>query len=115
MRPAPAPHPALDRTAVRAEMDQARADFHRLVSDATPAQLGGRRTGPGGPISNRCSTCCEDDYLGDVPQDLGLLLALADPVRLRLMSLVASHPGARPASATSTRHSTCPSPRSATT
>ena len=28
MRPAPVPHPAaLDRAAVRAEMDQARADF----------------------------------------------------------------------------------------
>lgn len=39
MRPAPAPHPALDRAAVRTEMDQARADFRRLVSDATPAQL----------------------------------------------------------------------------
>ena len=40
MRPAPDPHPAaLDRAAVRAEMDQARADFRRLVSDATPADL----------------------------------------------------------------------------
>ena len=40
MRPAPVPHPAaLDRAAVRAEMDQARADFRRLVSDATPADL----------------------------------------------------------------------------
>ena len=40
MRPAPDPNPAaLDRAAVRAEMDQARADFRRLVSDATPADL----------------------------------------------------------------------------
>jgi hypothetical protein len=40
MRPAPNPHPAaLDRAAVRAEMDQARTDFHRLASDATPADL----------------------------------------------------------------------------
>ena len=43
-----------------------------------------------------------------------LLKALADPVRLRLMSLIASPPAARPASATSTTPSTCPSPRSAT-
>ena len=40
MRPAPDPHPAaLDRAAVRAEMDQARADFRRLVSNAAPADL----------------------------------------------------------------------------
>lgn len=40
MRPAPDPHPAaLDRAAVRAEMDQARADFRRLVTSATPADL----------------------------------------------------------------------------
>ena len=40
MRPAPDPHPAArDRAAVRAEMDQARADFRQLVSDATPADL----------------------------------------------------------------------------
>ena len=40
MRPVRVPHPAaLDRAAVRAEMDQARADFRRLVSDATPADL----------------------------------------------------------------------------
>ncbi len=40
MRPAPDPHPAaLDRAAVRAEMDQARADFRLLVGDATPADL----------------------------------------------------------------------------
>ena len=40
MRPAPDPQPAaLDRAAVRAEMDQARADFRRLIGDATPADL----------------------------------------------------------------------------
>jgi hypothetical protein len=40
MRPAPDQHPAaLDRAAVRAEMDQARADFRRLVTDAAPADL----------------------------------------------------------------------------
>ena len=40
----PAPDPAsalavLDRAAVRAEMDQARLDFGRLIGDATPADL----------------------------------------------------------------------------
>ena len=40
MRPSPGPHPAaLDRAAVRAEMDQARADFRRLVTGAAPADL----------------------------------------------------------------------------
>jgi hypothetical protein len=40
MRPAPDAHPAaLDRAAVRAEMDQAKADFGQLASDATPADL----------------------------------------------------------------------------
>ncbi len=40
MPPASDPHPAvLDRAAVRAEMDQARADFRRLVSHASPAGL----------------------------------------------------------------------------
>jgi hypothetical protein len=40
MRPAPDPAPAvLDRAAVRAEMDQARLDFRRLVGAATPADL----------------------------------------------------------------------------
>jgi len=34
--PAPAPA-ALDRAAVRAQMEQARLDFRRLVADATPA------------------------------------------------------------------------------
>ena len=40
MRPAADPGPApavLDRAAVRAEMNQARLDFGRLVADATPA------------------------------------------------------------------------------
>jgi hypothetical protein len=46
MRPAPDPHSAaLDRAAVRAEMDQARADFRRLVSDAAPADLRRRSAG----------------------------------------------------------------------
>ena len=36
--PAPAPA-ALDRAAVRAQMEQARLDFRRLVADATPADL----------------------------------------------------------------------------
>ncbi len=40
MRPAPDPHPAaLDRAAVRSEMEQARLDFHQLVSEAAPADL----------------------------------------------------------------------------
>ena len=42
MRPAPDPAPSptvLDRAAVRAEMEQARLDFRRLVGDATPADL----------------------------------------------------------------------------
>ena len=44
-----------------------------------------------------------------------LLKALADPVRLRLMSLIASHPGGEACVCrTSTTPSTCPSPRSAT-
>ena len=52
MRPAPVPHPAaLDRAAVRAEMDQARADFRRLVSDAAPADL--RRPSDGTRWTNR--------------------------------------------------------------
>jgi len=42
MRPAADPAPSsavLDRAAVRAEMDQARIDFRRLISDAAPADL----------------------------------------------------------------------------
>jgi hypothetical protein len=46
MRPAPDTRPAvLDRAAVRAEMEQARLEFHRLVSDATPADLRRRSDG----------------------------------------------------------------------
>src|SRR5438046_3464059 len=38
--PAPGPRPgAVDRSAVRAEMESARLDFHRLIDDATPADL----------------------------------------------------------------------------
>jgi hypothetical protein len=38
--PAPGPRPAaLDRAAVRAEMESARLDFHRLIAAATPADL----------------------------------------------------------------------------
>src|SRR5215470_14607975 len=42
MRPAPDPAPAaaaLDRAAAKAEMEQARQDFHRLLSRATAADL----------------------------------------------------------------------------
>lgn len=48
MRPAPDPPPAptiLDRAAVRAEMEQARLDFHQLVTDATAADLRRRSDG----------------------------------------------------------------------
>ena len=38
--PAPGPQPgALNRAAVRAEMESARLDFHQLIGDATPADL----------------------------------------------------------------------------
>src|SRR2546430_6055935 len=40
MQSAPDPRPAaLDRAAVRAEMESARLDFHRLIATATPADL----------------------------------------------------------------------------
>ena len=39
MPPAPDQPDAPDLAAVRAEMDQARHDFRRLVDDATPADL----------------------------------------------------------------------------
>jgi hypothetical protein len=40
MQPAPGPQPAdLDRATVRAEMESARLEFHRLIADATPADL----------------------------------------------------------------------------
>jgi len=58
MPPALDPRPAaLDRAAVRAELESARLDFHQLIGDATPADLR-RQMGPGGPTSNYCSTCC---------------------------------------------------------
>ena len=37
--PAPDPPAALDRAAVRAEMEQASHDFRQLISDATPEEL----------------------------------------------------------------------------
>ena len=50
--PAPGPRPAaLDRAAVRAEMESARLDFHRLIADATPADL--RRPSDGTRWTNR--------------------------------------------------------------
>ena len=42
---------ALDRVAVRAEMEPARLDFHRLIDDATPADL--RRPSDGTRWTNR--------------------------------------------------------------
>ncbi len=39
MPPAPDPPTALNRAALRAEMDQARHDFHQLIGDASPAEL----------------------------------------------------------------------------
>ena len=39
MPPSPDPPAALDRAALRAEMDQARRDFRRLVGNAAPADL----------------------------------------------------------------------------
>ncbi|HEY5989624.1 MAG TPA: DinB family protein [Streptosporangiaceae bacterium] len=52
MHPATSPRPAaLDRAAVRAEMESARLDFHRLIGDATPADL--RRPTDGTRWTNR--------------------------------------------------------------
>ena len=52
MQPAPDPRPAaLDRAAVRAEMESARLDFHRLVGQATPADL--RRPSDGTKWTNQ--------------------------------------------------------------
>ncbi len=63
MRPAPDPHPAApDRAAVRAEMDQARADFRRLVSNATPADL--RRPSDGTRWTNQQRPFHLINYLG---------------------------------------------------
>jgi hypothetical protein len=48
----PDPRPAtLDRAAVRAEMESARLDFHRLIGDATPADL--RRPSDGTKWTNQ--------------------------------------------------------------
>src|SRR2546430_2089134 len=50
--PAPGPRPgAVDRSAVRAEMESARLDFHRLIGDASPADL--RRPSDGTRWTNR--------------------------------------------------------------
>ena len=52
MPPAPDPRPAApDRAAVRAEMESARLDFHRLIAAATPADL--RRPSDGTRWTNR--------------------------------------------------------------
>jgi Mycothiol maleylpyruvate isomerase N-terminal domain len=51
MPPAPDPPAAVDRAALRAEMEQARHDFHRLAGDATPADL--RRPSDGTSWTNR--------------------------------------------------------------
>ena len=51
MPPVPDPPVAVDRAAVRAEMDQARHDFRRLVGDATPADL--RRLSDGTKWTNQ--------------------------------------------------------------
>ena len=46
MQPAHDPRPAaLDRAAVRAEMESARRDFHRLIDEASPADLRQRSDG----------------------------------------------------------------------
>ena len=45
MRPVPDTQPALDRAAVRSEMEQARLDFHRLAGEAAPADLRRRSDG----------------------------------------------------------------------
>lgn len=52
MQPAHDPRTAaLDRAAVRAEMESARRDFHRLIDEATPADL--RRPSDGTKWTNR--------------------------------------------------------------
>ena len=52
MHPPPDPRPAaLDRAAVRAEMESARLDFHRLIGHATPADL--RRPSDGTKWTNQ--------------------------------------------------------------
>ena len=49
--PPPDPPAAPDRAALRAEMDQARHDFRRLIGDATPAEL--RRPSDGTKWTNQ--------------------------------------------------------------
>jgi hypothetical protein len=59
MPPAPDPRPAaLDRAAVRTEMQSARLDFRRLIADATPADL--RRPSDGTKWTNQqlLFQCC---------------------------------------------------------
>jgi len=51
MPPAPDPPAAVDRAALRAEMEQARHDFRRLAGDATPADL--RRPSDGTKWTNQ--------------------------------------------------------------
>jgi hypothetical protein len=51
MSPAPDRPAALDRAALHAEMGQARHDFHRLISGATPADL--RRPSDGTKWTNQ--------------------------------------------------------------
>ena len=51
MPPAPDPPAAPGRAALRAEMEQARHDFRRLISDATPAEL--RRPSDGTKWTNQ--------------------------------------------------------------
>jgi hypothetical protein len=51
MPPAPDPPAAVDRAALRAEMQQARHDFRRLIADATPADL--RRPSDGTKWTNQ--------------------------------------------------------------
>jgi len=51
MPPAPDPPAAVDRAALRDEMEQARHDFRRLAGDATPADL--RRPSDGTRWTNR--------------------------------------------------------------
>jgi hypothetical protein len=51
MPPAPDPPAAVDRAALRTEMEQARHDFRRLIGDATPADL--RRPSDGTKWTNQ--------------------------------------------------------------
>jgi hypothetical protein len=51
MPPAPDPPAALDRAALRAEMEQARHDFRQPIGDAIPAEL--RQPSDGTKWTNR--------------------------------------------------------------